>query len=517
MASFAAARARCLQLSLAAVALAACSEETAGTTTGTTTETTTSTGGTGGGAGGSGATSSQGGTGTSGGAGGASTTSGSGGAGGATTTGGGGTGGACGAFAQRYGSTDAADESGVAGAVVDAAGGVILAGEFAGAIGVGGQTLTSAGARDAFVVKLGPGGAVVWKKRYGATYDDRVKALVAMPDGGAVVVGTFDGVVDFGGTTLTSIAGPDGFMVRLSETGETLSVLQLENADVRAVALDDLGQLLIAGDFKGPTKFGNITLTSPQNDMFVARVGPGGEVLAAKQYASAAKTGAMAIASRAGRTYLTGSFQSTLDFGSGELVSAGSKDVFVARLDDTLSPVFAKRFGDDTSQEARGVTVLSDGSAVIAGAFRGALDLGGTTLVADTQDDAFVARLDENGGLVFGLRFGDAAVQTARTITAMDGDGLLVGGSFGGTMDVGDGPVVSAGGEDAFVTWLDPQGVAVKTMRWGGVADQRVRSVSVDPCGAVVLGGELTGSLPIGDDVLTATGALDVFVARIAP
>jgi len=179
--------------------------------------------------------------------------------------------------------------------------------------------------------------------------------------------------------------------------------------------------------------------------------------------------------------------------------------------------VFAKRFGDDTSQEARGVTVLSDGSAVIAGAFRGALDLGGTTLVADTQDDAFVARLDENGGLVFGLRFGDAAVQTARTITAMGGDGLLVGGSFGGTMDVGDGPVVSAGGEDAFVTWLDPQGVAVKTMRWGGVADQRVRSVSVDPCGAVVLGGELTGSLPIGDDVLTATGALDVFVARIAP
>jgi len=409
------------------------------------------------------------------------------------------------------------DEAGLAGAVVDAAGGVIVAGEFGGQIDVDGSELASAGGKDAFVVRLGAGGATAWRRRYGATYDDRVKAIAAMPDGGAVVVGTFDGVVDFGGATLTSIAGPDAFVLRLDEAGERVFVVQLVNAEARAVAIDDAGDILVAGDFKGMTSFGEIALASLQNDMFVARLSPAGAVLGAKQYSFAAKAGAMAIASRAGRTYVTGSFQDTIDFGSGALVSAGSKDVFLARLDGSLNAVMAKRYGDDTSQEARGVAVLSDGSAAIAGAFRGALDLGGETLVADTQDDAFVARIDEDGGPVFGLRFGDAAVQAARTIVADDGDGLLVGGGFFGTMDAGDGAVASAGGEDAFVTWLDPLGTAVKTMRWGGALDQRVRSVSLDPCGAVLLGGELTGSLPIGDDTLVATGGLDVFVARLSP
>jgi hypothetical protein len=516
MASFAAARALWVCGSLAAVGLAACSEEKASSTGSGTTDTTTgvaSGGGgstSGGGDGGSGATT----TGT-----GASTaSSGGGGTGGSTTTGTGGTGAPCGTFAQRYGGSTATDEDQSAGAVVDANGGAIVAGEFNGVMTVGAQKLTSAGGKDAFVVRLDAGGSIAWAKRYGSvTYDERVKAVAALPDGGAVLAGTFDGAVDFGGTTLTSIVGPDAFVLRLDAAGGRVFVLQLENADARAVAVDDGGDILVVGDFKGTTTFGNIELTSPQSDVFAARVSPAGDVLAAKSYVFPAKAGALAVAAHAGRTYLAGSFQGSVDFGTGLLTSAGSKDVFVARLTSSLDATFAKRFGDDTSQEARSVAVLSDGSVAIAGSFRGKLDLGGTTLVADTQDDAFVGRLDENGGLVFGLRFGDADTQTARSIAVGSGDGLIVGGGFHGTIDPGDGPVTSEDGEDAFVTWLDPQGVAVKTLRWGGALDQRVRSVSVDPCGAVLLGGDFTGSLPIGGETLAASGLLDVFVARLAP
>ena len=498
----------------AALALAACSGDgDAGTTTdpGTTGTTTEGGGGTTA-TGGSGGTSAGGG-----GAGGAQ--AGGGGAGGttSTTTGSGGAGAACSAFAARLGGPDPADDGELGGVVVDSVGGAIVAGALLGTMNVGAQTLVSAGERDAFVVRLAESGAVAWAKRFGSVYDERARGVAAMPDGGAVVVGTFDGAVDFGGVVLTSIAGPDAFVVRLGPAGEVVFALAFVNADARAVAIEDGGDILVTGDFVGMSAFGDISLASAQNDIFVARISAGGSVLDAAAFTSTAKPGALAIGSGAGRTYLAGSFQGSLDFGGGALVSDGSRDVFVARLDGSLDAVFARRFGDDTSQEARAVAVLSDGSAAIAGGFRGTLDLDGTMLVADTQDDAFVARVDDAGAVVFALRFGDAAAQEANAIAVGDGDGLLVAGAFEGTIDVGDGPVVSAGGEDVFVTWLDPQGVAVKTERWGGAQDQRARSVAADPCGAVLVGGDFFGTLPFGDVTLEATGGLDVFVGRVEP
>lgn len=77
--------------------------------------------------------------------------------------------------------------------------------------------------------------------------------------------------------------------------------------------------------------------------------------------------------------------------------------------------------------------------------------------------------------------------------------------------------MTSAAGEDAFLARLDASGAAIETLRWGDAGDQRVRSVSIDPCGAVVLGGEFDGAITFGADALNATGALDAFVARLAP
>jgi hypothetical protein len=527
MHSFATSHSLALWISLAAVfAASACNggnsgssgSTAAGGATGTTT--TDSSGGSTSGSGGS--TAGAGGTGASGGS-----TSSSGGTGGATTTSTtttttttetSSTGGACGAFEQHYGSTGATDTDLVAGIVVGPNGGTIVAGEFGGNMSVGGQTLASAGGQDAFVVKLFDGGGVQWAKRIGGPYDDRIKGLVPMADGGAVIVGTFDGQVDFGGKSLTSIAGPDAFVARLDPAGAAAWVLQLENADARSVAIGDAGDLIVAGDFTGTTAIGPIMLATAKDDLFVARITQAGDPVAAKQFAFDTKPGVIVVGAGAGRTYLAGSFGGTADFGAPALVSAGSKDIYFVRLTGALDVTFAKRYGDGTSQEARALTVLSDGSAAIAGSFKGTLDMGnGVKLVADTDDDAFAARIDTSGVTVFGLRFGDAAAQQARAIAAGAGDTILVGGGFQGKIDAGDGPVTSAAGEDAFLVQVTKLGMSPKTTRWGGAADQRVLALAFDPCGAVLLGGDFNGSLPIGADTFDATGALDAFVARLAP
>lgn len=472
-------------------------------------------------------TSSGGGTTSTGGQGGG----GEGGAGGATTTGGGGAGGttttttdtggsgpACGAFARRCGGAQATDAVAIAGAVVDTSGGVLVAGELSGTVAIGPQQLASAGGQDAFVARLSPGGGVAWAKRLGANYDDRVKGIAATADGGAVLAGTFDGVVDFFGKTLTSIAGPDAFVARIDAAGGLVFVLQIENADARSVAIAEGGDILVAGDFTGSSAIAGLPITAGgADDLFVARLTPDGGLVAARHVAFEVKPGVIAIAAGAGRTYVAGSFQGTVDFGAGPLVSAGSKDVLLVALDDALGTVFAKRFGDDSTQEARAIAVLSDGSAALTGSFKSALDFDGTTLTADTLDDVFVARVDDAGAVVFAKRFGDAAAQIGRAVAATANDDILVGGGFQGTIDPGGGAVTSVAGEDAFLARLDSAGVAIETLRWGEAADQRVRSVAVDPCGAVVLGGDFDGAITFGADTLDASGALDAFVARLAP
>ncbi|MFO0591112.1 MAG: hypothetical protein U0441_26440 [Polyangiaceae bacterium] len=503
---------------VSSVTLAGCGPESSGSGGGGATTTTTTTSSASGGT-----TSSSGGTGGSGAQGG-TTTSGGGGAGGVTTTSTtsttdtGGSGPACGAIARQLAGSSAADAVTVAAVAVTSDGGAILAGEFGGAATIGPQTLTSAGGQDAFVVRLSAGGGVAWAKRFGANYDDRVKAVAPLADGGAVIVGTFDGVVDFGGKTLTSIGGPDAFIVRLDASGALVLALQIENADARGVAIAEGGDLLVAGDFSAATKIVGVPVTPDgADDLFVVRLSEQGTFVALRHVAFATKPGVIAIAASAGRTYVAGSFQGTTDFGTGALVSAGAKDAFLVRIDDALATVFARRYGDDSSQEARAVAVLSDGSAALVGSFKSVLDFDGTVLTADTLDDAFVARVDDAGAVVFAKRFGDAQAQIARGVAVTDADEILVAGGFQGTIDPGDGAITAADGEDVFLTRLDASGAAVKTLGWGATLDQRARSVAVDPCGAVVLGGDFNGALTFGADALTAGGSSDGFVARLAP
>lgn len=499
---------------LGGLAFAACTEETGSGTSNTTASTQSGGGGTGptGGGGSGGSPGGSGGTTTSGGSGGATTTATT-----TTTTSTGSGGATCTGFVKRWGGDTAADEAHFTGAVVDTSGGVIAAGEIVGTVNVGVQAIASVGGSDLLLVRISGGGGVAWAKRVGAGFDEHSKGVAALPDGGAVIVGTFDGSVDFGGVTLTSIAGPDAFVLRIDEDGNLGFVLQFENADARAVTVDDNGDIFVAGDFMGSSTFGQVALTSSANDVFVARISSAGDVIAAKGYASVSKAGALAIASGSGSTYVTGSFTGAIDFGTGSLPGAGSRDVVLARLDANLDATFVKRYGDDTSQEARAVAVLSDGSAVIAGGFRGTLDFDGTSLVADTQDDVFVARVDQDASIVFARRFGDAAEQGARAVAIAGNGDLLVAGGFKGSLNAGDGPITSADGEDVFLARLDPMGAAVQTMRWGGALDQRARTVSVSPCGALVIGGDFTGSLPWDGQTFDATGALDIFVSRIEP
>jgi len=92
--------------------------------------------------------------------------------------------------------------------------------------GTGTLNLTSAGSTDAFLVRLGPAGDLVWAGRMGGTQADEGKAVAPAADGTVYLAGDFRGTADFdpgaGVANLTSAGSTDVFVVKLDAAGNLL-------------------------------------------------------------------------------------------------------------------------------------------------------------------------------------------------------------------------------------------------------------------------------------------------------
>ena len=70
-----------------------------------------------------------------------------------------------------------------------------------------------------------------------------------------------------------------------------------------------------------------------------------------------------------GSSIVTGEFRGTTTFGSTSLTSAGSTDVFVAKVDASGSYVWATQAGSSSLDIGYGISALPDGSAIVTGRF----------------------------------------------------------------------------------------------------------------------------------------------------
>jgi hypothetical protein len=116
-------------------------------------------------------------------------------------------------WAKAFG--DASNQVGHVVLSVDLLGDIIVAGDFEGTLDFGGGPMVSAGQDDLFVVKLDPSGNFVWGQRFGDAASQRIAAVSAFATDEIFVTGTFQGTVDFGGTSVTSNGSYDIFVAKL--------------------------------------------------------------------------------------------------------------------------------------------------------------------------------------------------------------------------------------------------------------------------------------------------------------
>ena len=400
-------------------------------------------------------------------------------------------------------------------------GSAIVTGSFqSGTATFGSTTLTSAGGADVFVAKIDASGTYVWATQAGGTSTDRGYAISTLSDGSAIVTGYFQGTATFGSTTLTSSAGTyDVFVAKIDASGAYVWATQAGGtvADYgKAISTLSDGSAIVTGNFQGTATFGSTTLTSAgSDDVFVAKIDASGTYVWATQAGSTSEDKGNAISTLSdGSSIVIGYFVGTATFGSTTLTSAGNADVFVAKIDASGAYLWATQASGTSSDIGYAISTLSDGSAIVTGYFSGTATFGSTTLTSAGIKDVFVAKIDASGTYVWAAKAGGTSNDYGYAISTLSDGSAIVTGWFFGTAAFGSTTLTSAGDGDVFVAKIDASGAYAWATQAGSTSGDIGYAISTLSDGSAIVTGNFRAAATFGSTTLTSAGGGDVFVAK---
>ncbi len=224
--------------------------------------------------------------------------------------------------------------------VVDSQGNSYLTGAFGGNIDFeGGIGLTSAGGRsDAFIAKYDPDGTIQWARRAGGIGEDVGRGIDLDAEGNVYTTGDFEASAGFEGITLASVGSKDIYIAKYNAMGTLIRARQAGGAGTDYgldITLDAGGYIFISG-FYGSTAatFGCSNISNKGgNDIYIAKYDPAGDVVWARTAGSSGDDRSQAVGlDGTGNAYIAGQIRGQVEFDAQTLNSAGSTDLFVARL-----------------------------------------------------------------------------------------------------------------------------------------------------------------------------------------
>jgi len=371
----------------------------------------------------------------------------------------------------------------------DAAGDTFLTGSFRGTVAFdpasAASTFTTGGTQDAFVAEYSPSGALKWARTFAG------QATAAA-----------------GGTTTYAVGQGS------------------------AIAVDGSGKVFVAGSFSGTVNFGpGSARSSPGgSEAFVARLDPSGNLAwVSNAVANGGDDSASAIAlDGSGGAVIAGSFAQGLSFGPFALSAGGASEAFAARVDSGghFAWATASQGTAYSNAGARGVAVDPSGNVALSGFFSGHVSLipGGPGLDSAGSNDAAVWKLDPSGHPLWARSFGSADYDSADAVAIDASGGILVAGTFSGTVNfaTGSSPDALTAGPifDAYVLKLDPAGNEAWARGFVGPGGwARATGIALDAGGNVDVAGTFSGKVDFDPGPstmnLTSGGSTDAFVAGL--
>jgi len=176
----------------------------------------------------------------------------------------------------------------------------------------------------------------------------------------------------------------------------------------------------------------------------------------------------------------------------------------------------------------KAIALDNTGNVYATGYFSATVDFdpgpGLYNLTSVNAEDAYLAKYDPAGRLIWAKPIGDFRYQAGNALKLDAGGNIYTTGIFFGTTDFDPGPgianLTSAGNEDIFVCKYDNTGNFVWAKRFGGSTNDFCNAIKLDALGDIYINGyfENTADFDPGTGVynLISAGSTDVFVCKLS-
>ncbi|WP_158600453.1 alpha/beta hydrolase-fold protein [Tessaracoccus antarcticus] len=328
----------------------------------------------------------------------------------------------------------------------------------------------------------------------GTVGDDRAGGIVPGANGGEVVAlsvaGEFEGLAPQGGL--------DGVVVSRDADGNTVwstSLATSENDRIYGVEAGPGNDHYVGGYTRGDLDGDHASPAS--DDGFAARVAGDGGLTWVTQFGdpSAADRVYATAPSVQGGLLVAGYTKGSL---SGQ-PNAGDKDAFLALMTPAGEIAWSDQLGGTGEDKGLAIAQAPDGAVYVGGlasdAMPGAQSLGGL--------DGWLAKYTSEGVREWVTPVGTSGDDQVSALAITPDGNVVVAGFTSGALGE-----ASAGGNDAFLRKVSPEGDTLWSTQVGSPGDDRATDVAVDMTGTATLAGHTDGRIGVsagGTDVFTST------------
>ncbi|MEO6442304.1 MAG: T9SS type A sorting domain-containing protein [Chitinophagales bacterium] len=393
-------------------------------------------------------------------------------------------------------------------------GGYLLGGDSDSPLG-GDKSQGTQGFTDFWIVKTDALGNKLWDKRFGGNQKEELYGLLQTSDNGYLLGGgSFSDIS--GDKTQASRGGRDYWIVKVDVNGNKLWDKRFGGPDddeLRSMAATSDGGFILGGQSLSDTGSEKSEDNHGEYDVWIVKINANGNFQWDASYGGTDDDRLNAIQQTNDGGYIMGSW--TISPPSFDVTQAGkgSTDMWLVRADANGVKMWDSRFGGDSNEYLYALDKTSDGGFILGGYTQSGQN-GDVTMAGQGGYDFWMVKTDGNGVKQWDKRYGGLADEKGKSIYETADGGFILGGWSESGIS-GDKTQDTKGGTDYWLIKSDAHGNKLWDLDFGANAEDRMHDVPQTSDGGYIIGG-LSKSGLNGDKSEAGKGISDYWMVKIS-